>query len=401
MAPEDAVDDSGAGRPGSPPPPSERSWVHPSELGGGARLSPNLVVAPRPRARPFTIALFSGVVGAALTLSTLFALGALRPVTRERVVERVARDIAGQEPRSRTALLAAEVAPALVAVRATSPHGETVGTAVSVRSDGRLLTSFAVVDGAREIVVITADGRSHPARLLGSDPESDLAVLEVRGAEIPVATLGSSDRLEVGETAVVVGAPWRPLGSPSVTVGVIAGVREIVYLGDRALYDMLTTDAAVARRARGAAMIDRRGAVVGIATSLSGADREMLSVVAPVETARRVARQIMAHGRVTQCWLGIGGSDLDRSTAVEYASTAGVLVRRVSPGSPAEDAGVKIQDVIVGVDGSRVRSLDELSMLVRRRDPRDQIELRVVRAGSERRLRLIAAERPTNPPDPI
>ncbi|MGH9023954.1 MAG: S1C family serine protease, partial [Acidimicrobiia bacterium] len=342
MAQEDAADDPGAEGRGFPPRSSERSWIHPSELGGGGRVPPPSVVGlSPPRARPFTIAVLSGVVGAVLTLSTLFALGALRPVYRERVVERVARDLAGQEIQSRTAVLAAEVAPALVGVRAISAQGETLGTAVSVSSDGTLLTSSAVVAAAREIVVTTVDGRFHPARVLGSDPDSDLAVLEVRGAEIPVATLGSSDRLEVGETAVVVGAPGRPLGSPSVTVGVIAGIREIVHLGDRALYDMLTTDAAVAQRSRGAAMIDHRGAVVGIATSLSGAEREMLSVVAPVETARRVTRQIMAHGRVTRCWLGIGGSDLDRSTAVEYASTAGVLVRRISPGSPAERAGLK------------------------------------------------------------
>src|SRR5581483_4842712 len=133
---------------------------------------------------------------------------------------------------------------AIVGLRATTPSGERFGSGVVFRSDGHVLTNFHLVDGATSIELTCFDGKSHAARQRGADPESDLAVLSlVEEAPMEPAVLGSASALQVGQTAIVLGAPAGTRGSPSVSAGVIAGVGEVVQVGDHAFYDMITTDA--------------------------------------------------------------------------------------------------------------------------------------------------------------
>lgn len=378
---------------------SERVWLHPSEMGS---LLPPVPHGPLPghRRQPRTIsmALVSGMVGATLAVGILVLTGALD--TRERVVERVAdRPVYDLGEPEGVARLAAAVAPAIVGLRATAPSGERFGSGIVFRSDGHVLTNHHLVDGATSIEVTGADGRSFPARHTGSDPESDLAVISLDHAGLEPAVLGSARTLRVGQTAVVIGAPAGPQGSPSVTAGVIAGLGQVVEVAGRPLYDLISTDAMVGPRASGGPLVDGRGAVVGITTRATAGSlgEEGFGLVIPIDRARRVADQLIAGGRVTYPWLGVSATDLDPWTAKEYGVGAGTLVRQVSPESPAERGGVKIQDVVTAVEAAPISTMHELTMLVRRHEPGDQIELTVVRSGTARTVKVRLGAAPDHP----
>ena len=396
-------DDEDALEPYRSPDDRERIWLHPSELGS---LLPPVSEPPkgtarrrrrRPgsggRVRALAIPILSGMIGAALSLGLLMVVGGLeRPPVR--VVERVANlpvhDVSAPEGIS---ALAAAVAPAIVGLRATTPSGERFGSGIVFRSDGHVLTNFHLVDGATSIEITCFDGKSHAARQRGADPESDLAVLSLPGdVTMEPAVLGSARGLRVGETAIVMGAPAGPQGSPSVTAGVIAGVGEVVEMGGHALYDMISTDALIGPRASGGPLVDRSGAVVGIATATSP-DHHVGHVI-PIDHARKVAERLISHGRVGYAWLGVSGTDLDPWTAKEYGVSSGTLIRRVTPKSPAEQSGVKVQDIVTAVEQRPIATMNELMMLVRRHEPGEKVELTVVRSGMKRTLKVRLAETP-------
>jgi S1-C subfamily serine protease len=383
-------DDEDAPEPYRSPDDRERIWLHPSELGS---LLPPVTDAPRQslsprrgaRSRALMIPVLSGMIGAALSLGVLALAGALdQPSARvvERVTNLPVHDLAAPEGISH---LAAAVAPTIVGLRATTPSGERFGSGVIFRSDGHVLTNFHLVDGATSIELSCSDGTSHPARQTGADPESDLAVLSMDDANMEPAVLGSAHALRVGQTAIVVGAPTGPQGSPSVSAGVIAGIGEVVEVAGRSLYDMISTDALIGHRASGGPLVDRSGAVVGITTRVAGGDH---GHVIPIDHARRVAEKLLADGRVTYPWLGVSGTDLDPWTAKEYGVGAGTLIRRVSPKSPAEKSGLRVQDVVTAIENRPIATLNELMMLVRRHEPGDRVELTVVRSGIKQTLKV-------------
>lgn len=383
-------DDEDAPEPYRSPDDRERIWLHPSELGS---LLPPVTEAPKRPGRPprrrrgqaLTIPVLSGMIGAALSLGILALAGALdQPSARvvERVTNLPVHDLAAPEGISH---LAAAVAPTIVGLRATTPSGERFGSGVIFRSDGHVLTNFHLVDGATSIELSCSDGTSHPARQTGADPESDLAVLSMDDADMEPAVLGSARALKVGQTAIVVGAPTGPQGSPSVSAGVIAGIGEVIEVAGRSLYDMISTDALIGHRASGGPLVDRSGAVVGITTRVAGGDH---GHVIPIDHARRVAEMLLADGRVTYPWIGVSGTDLDPWTAKEYGVGAGTLIRRVSPNSPAEKSGLQVQDVITAIENRPIATLNELMMLVRRHEPGDRVELTVVRSGVKQTLKV-------------
>jgi len=384
-------DDEDALEPYRSPDDRERIWLHPSELGS---LLPPPTDAPTPkpsgrrrrtgRNRSLTVPILSGMIGAALSLGILVLSGGLDDPPA-RVVERVTSlpvyDLAAPDGISQ---LAAAVAPAIVGLRATTPTGDRFGSGVVFRSDGHVLTNFHLVDGATSIEITCADGKSHAARAAGADPESDLAVLAVDSVMEP-AVLGSARGLRVGQAAIVIGAPAGPQGSPSVTAGVIAGLGEVVEVEGHALYDMISTDAMIGSRASGGPLVDRSGAVVGITIRAVSGD---LGHVIPIDHARKVAEKLIADGRVSYAWLGVSGTDLDPWTAKEYGVSAGTLVRRVTPKSPAEQSGLRVQDVVTAIENHPIATLNELMMLVRRHDPGDRVDLTVVRSGVTHNLKV-------------
>jgi S1-C subfamily serine protease len=165
----------------------------------------------------------------------------------------------------------------------------------------------------------------------------------------------------------------------------------VVEVAGHALYDMISTDAMIGPRASGGPLVDRSGAVVGITTRVAGGD---LGHVVPIDLARKVAEKIITQGRVTYPWLGVSGTDLDPWTAKEYGVATGTLIRRVTPKSPADLSGLKVQDVVTAVENLPISTMNELMMLVRRHEPGDRVDLTVVRSGVTRRVRVRLAESP-------
>lgn len=385
--------------------PGERIWLHPSEIGS---------LLPRPRGRPasrrhgglgrgtlgaLAVPILAGMVGAALSVAILALSGALDGMGSERVVERVADlpvyDL--RQPES-VAQLAAAVAPAIVGIRVTTPSGDRFGSGLVFSSDGHVLTNHHLVEKATSIELTAADGRSYTARHTGSDPQADLAVLAVPDVRWEPAVLGSARTLQVGEPAIVVGAPGGPQGSPSVTAGVIAGLGEVVEAGAHPLYDMIATDATIGSRASGGPLVASNGAVVGITTALatSGSGDHRLGLVIPIDLARRSADKLIAGRRISYAWLGVTGTDLDPRTAKEYGVSAGTLIRKVAPDGPAGRGGIQVQDVVTAVEASPISSMNELMMLVRRHAPGEEIRLKVVRSGLTKNMRVRLAEQPDN-----
>jgi putative serine protease PepD len=271
---------------------------------------------------------------------------------------------------------------------------------VLYRDDGHLLTNAHVVQQADAIEVSLADGSTHEARLVGIDALTDIAVLRIPlpedGRPYPTAVLGTAADLAVGQPVVAIGSPLGLAGGSSVTTGVVSALGREVEAEGASLLDMVQTDAAISPGSSGGALLDGRGAVIGITTAVgvSEAGAEGLGFAVPVDVARSVAEDIITTGRAVHSWLGVHGSDLDRRTATDLGVGGGARIERVVDGSPADEAGVVPSDVIVGVEGEAVASMSALVISLRERDPGDEVTLDVFREGDRRSVTVALVERP-------
>lgn len=410
MLPPEGPDDDGGGL-GPPLPPEDRLWRHPSELGAGAArpAGPPLVPAPPAPARaarrstsPWLVGAVAGLAGAGLTVASLAATGAFDDqVIRQQVVERVAPSPAstlpvsappGQTGSPSVASLAAGVGPAVARVEVTrtatpdTAGGEgtttagtttVVGSAVVFRDDGYLLTSADLVDHSLAIGVVLGDGQAQQGRLVGTDPLTDIAVLRVEAVGLTPAVLGSADDLAVGQPTLIVGSATTPGAGPAVTTGIVSALERTLEAdggGTPPRHGMIQTDAPLDPAATGGPLVDRRGAVVGITTDPPGAATgQGLSFATPIDTARRVAGQIILTGAVHHPWLGIEGSDLDARHAGDLQLAGGAQVATVAEGSPAETAGLAPDDVITAVGDVRIASMADLVVELREHDPGDVV----------------------------
>ena len=229
-----------------------------------------------------------------------------------------------------------------------------LGSGIIIRPDGLIVTNAHVIAGAQKISVALRDGTTYTAKVLGSDPTNDIAVIKVDAANLPVAPLGNSDSLLIGEWAIAIGNPYGFLlgnTEPSVTAGVVSAVgRNLVGRGEgNALYvDMIQTDASINPGNSGGPLVDALGQVIGINSSIyspSGGSVG-LGFAIPIDRVKRVVDDLVKHGQVRRPWLGIKPL-LPSSTAARGALNGGVIVRTVVPGSPAARAGIQPGDMIV------------------------------------------------------
>jgi S1-C subfamily serine protease len=318
------------------------------------------------------------------------------PVAVERQLVRPRVTVAG----SSVVEIAERARPAIVQIHNVREGSEVDGSAVLFSRDGHLLTNAHVVEGASSVEVILASGRSQAGRVVGSDPDTDSAVVKIDGGPFPVAELGTAGDLKVGQTAVAMGSPLALAGGPSVTVGVISALHRTVRTRSNArLFDMIQTDAPIAPGSSGGALFDGNGRVIGITTAVAVSDvgPEGLGFATPIDVARSVAAQLITTGRATHPWMGIEGNDLDGATAHDLSVDGGALVLRVIEGSPAATAGLAERDVIVRVDGKPVVSMGTLVAALRARRPGDVVALDVLRDGGRHTRSVTLAERPPNP----
>jgi serine protease Do len=236
-----------------------------------------------------------------------------------------------------------------------------LGTGFIIRQDGVIVTNAHVVAGATSISVMLKDGTTYPATAIGTDETNDLAVLQVKAKGLPVAPLGDSDNLLVGEWAIAIGNPYGfMLGNsePSVTAGVISGVgRNLVARGEgpSAYFDMVQTDAAINPGNSGGPLVNASGEVIGVNSSIysNSGGSVGLGFSIPINRARRVAEDLLLHGRVRRPWIGVQLEQV-RTDNPRDLIARGATVAAITPGSPAERAGIRTGDVIVR---SRTRTI--------------------------------------------
>ena len=276
-----------------------------------------------------------------------------------------------------------------------------LGTGFIVRADGLIVTNAHVVAGATSISVMLRDGKTYPATLVGTDETNDLAVLRVKATNLPVAPLGDSDSLLVGEWAIAIGNPYGfMLGNsePSVTAGVISGVgRNLVARGEgtSAYFDMIQTDASINPGNSGGPLVSADGEVVGVNSSIysNSGGSIGLGFAIPINRARRVAQDLVEHGRVRRPWIGVR-LDQPRSDNPRDYIAFGARVAAVTPGSPAQRAGIREGDVLVREKNRVIRNRFDWDAALIDLTVGEQVPLVVRRGGSEVPMTVTIADLP-------
>jgi serine protease Do len=279
-----------------------------------------------------------------------------------------------------------------------------LGSGFIVDASGLILTNEHVVRDADEIQVTLADGRQLPARLLGATPTYDLAVLRIEGRNLPVAPLGRSDQLVVGEWAIAIGSPFGFLlndTQPTVTAGVVSAVRRDIKseVTETGVYkNMIQTDAAINPGNSGGPLVNGDGEVIGVNTFIftQGGGSIGLGFAIPIDFARRILDEIRAHGRVRQAWPGMQVQPLTPYLAqrLGFRDASGLVVTRVEAGGPAERAGVRPADRIRSVNGRPIQNVDDAQRAIYGAGVGDRIVLGVERDGRPVTLTLTLAEAP-------
>ena len=263
-----------------------------------------------------------------------------------------------------------------------------LGSGFIIDDQGHILTNHHITAGSREIEVALTDGRAFEGKLVGSDPANDLAVVKIDARDLPLAELGNSSELRVGQTVIAIGNPFGLVGGPSVTVGVVSALNRHI-LAERVYENLIQTDASINPGNSGGPLLDLTGKVVGINTAhIPGA--QGIGFAIPINTAKAVLEDIVKYGRVTRPWLGVIGLDVSREVARRFnlAVDSGVLAMQIIPESPAERAELQSGDVIVAIGDKQVDSMEDLQREIRTRKAGDSVSLAIVRRSEEGRVRV-------------
>ncbi|HEY6005706.1 MAG TPA: trypsin-like peptidase domain-containing protein [Anaeromyxobacter sp.] len=265
-----------------------------------------------------------------------------------------------------------------------------LGSGVIVSPEGWVLTNNHVIERGTRFRVGLLDGRELLAKVVGADPSSDLAVLKLDAKErLPYATMGSSDGLLIGETVIAIGNPFGL--SHTVTTGVVSAVHRNFKAGDRMLFDFVQTDASINPGNSGGALLDIEGRLIGVNTAILGDRNAGIGFAIPIDRARRIAEDLIAHGAVREGYVGIAVEDLPAKDGRPDAS-GGVVVTGVDAGSPAERAGVRKGDLVDSVQGFTPQNAEEFRFRVRDLAVGSTARLEVTRNGSRVRFQVSAIE---------
>lgn len=269
-----------------------------------------------------------------------------------------------------------------------------LGSAVIVTADGYMLTNHHVVDGAENIRVELNDGRTLEARIVGSDPPSDLAVLRVTANNLPTLPLGDSDRVRVGDVALAIGNPLN-IGQ-TVTMGIISAKGRATGLSNGSFEDFLQTDAPINQGNSGGALINTNGELIGINSQILSASGGSIGLgfAIPSNMARSVMDQLIKSGKVRRGQLGIVVQRVtsDLAAAMGLSEAKGVIVGSVRPGTAAERAGIRRGDVITEIDGSAVTDTNSFRNRVASTAPDTAVTLTIIRDGREQKIRCTLGE---------
>lgn len=277
-----------------------------------------------------------------------------------------------------------------------------LGSGVIMSPEGYILTNNHVTTGADQIVVALRDGRETLARVVGSDPETDLAVLKIDLKNLPAITLGRSDGLRVGDVALAIGNPFGV--GQTVTMGIISATGRN-QLGLNSYEDFIQTDAAINPGNSGGALVDANGNLTGINTAIfsKSGGSQGIGFAIPVKLAMEVMKSIIEHGQVIRGWLGIEVQPLTKELAESFGLTGhpGIVVAGIFRDGPAQKAGLQLGDVILSIDGAPAGDGRKSMNQVARIKPTDKVAILVMRNGKEIKLSAEIGLRPPPATAPV
>ncbi|TLF49654.1 Do family serine endopeptidase [Halomonas urmiana] len=271
-----------------------------------------------------------------------------------------------------------------------------LGSGVIVSEDGYVLTNHHVIRGADQIQVALRDGRETLAEVIGTDPESDLAVLRIELASLPVIELTDTTQIAIGDVSLAIGNPFGV--GQTVTMGIISATGRS-HLGLNAYEDFIQTDAAINPGNSGGALVNAEGALIGINTAIfsrSGGSQG-IGFAIPANLARSILEELVVKGRVIRGWMGIEAQELNQELAASFGlkNPIGVVIAGVVPEGPGDRAGLQPGDVLLEVDGEPVLDPRQTMSDIAAVEPGTRLPLTVVRGGERREVTIELGERPT------
>jgi serine protease Do len=282
-----------------------------------------------------------------------------------------------------------------------SHREQVLGSGIIISADGYVLTANHVVDGADEIkIAITGNKNEYKAKIVGSDPDTDVALLKINATDLPAITLGDSEKLEVGDIVLAIGNPFnisQPGETPTVTMGIVSALGRSG-LGFNGYENFIQTDAAINPGNSGGALVDAEGRLIGINTAIESSSEgsEGIGFAVPINLARHVVERLINGGKVTRGYLGVLPQDISPGLAQGFnlSNENGALVGEVEPGTPAEKAGMKSGDVITEFNGQTITDKNDLLLAVANCSPGIEATVKFVRDGKAHIVKVTLAEKP-------
>ena len=372
---------------------------------------------------------FSGVVGCALVIGTCFGI----PSVREQIMNTGSTssqtsnsntmgtvDQVSLKNYSDTAVYAAnKILPSIVGIkieynvtskipvfgRQAQSSATATGSGIIISEDGYILTNnhvvssgetesyYQVSEATKVSVTLFNDDTEYEAKIVGTDEQTDLAVIKIDKKDLPKAEFADSDSIKVGEFAMAVG---NPLGlQSSITCGVVSAVNREITDTDGKKYTLIQTDAAINSGNSGGALVNSEGKVIGVNTlKLSGEDIEGMGFAIPINSTTDITSQLIQYSKVKRPYIGITGMDLDEKTAKQNHLVEGIYIKSIDDFSSAEKAGLRPGDVIIEADGKKIKTMDELTEIKNSHKIGDEISIKVNRDGQEKDLTLKLGEQP-------
>lgn len=376
----------------------------------------------------------SGVIGCAVVVGTCFGI----PSIREQLIgnnthsdNSSKNDISGYVSQtslsnySDTAVYAAnKILPSVVGIKveynissmismfgskAQTQTATATGSGIIISEDGYILTNnhivstssdssansdfYSVSEATKVTVTLFNDETEYEAKIIGTDEQTDLAVIKIDKKDLPKAEFADSDSIKVGEFAMAVG---NPLGmQSSITCGVISAVNRKITDSNGKQFTLIQTDAAINSGNSGGALVNSQGQVIGINTlKLQGTGIEGMGFAIPINSTEDITSQLIQYSKVKRPYIGITGMDLDEKTAKVNNLVVGVYVKAIDDFSAAEKGGIRIGDVIIEADGQKITTMDELNELKNKHSIGDEMKIKVHREGQEKDLTLKLGEQP-------
>ena len=281
------------------------------------------------------------------------------------------------------------------------------GSGIIISEDGYILTNNHVINSSssnkdafyeigkanKVIVKLYNDDTEYKGEIIGTDSQTDLAVIKIDKTDLTAAELGDSDSVQVGEFSMAIGSP---LGlDNSVTAGIVSAVNREVSDEDGNKYTAIQTDAAINSGNSGGALVNSKGQVIGVNTlKLSGTSVEGIGFAIPINATKDIYNQLIQYSKVKRPYVGIGGIDLDKETAERNNLVIGVYVKTVDDFSAAEKAGIKPGDVIIEAEGKKITTMDELNEIKNKKQIGDTLKLKIYRDGKEKEVTVTLQEQP-------